>query len=261
MVDILVIGDAHARKGVSNRRFTWLGKLIVDLRVDTVVDMGDWSDMPSLSSYDGAILTGGGRVKKSFHERNYQDDIAAGVEARDRVQSILIKAARKRPRRVSLGGNHDDERVARALENVPELAGTISISDHRRYDYGWEHVPFLEPISINGFVFQHFFESGAMGKPIAGEYPATSLLKKQYHSCVAGHNHMLDEAHRKTADRRKVQAFTAGCYLDPLQVESYAGNANYMWDRGLLWLKGVEKGTCTDGYEWISIERIQREYQ
>jgi hypothetical protein len=259
-MDILVIGDSHAKVGISNRRFSWLGHYIVDTHPDVVVDMGDFSDMPSLSSYDGSLLTGTTRPKASFNGKNYRNDIAVGVDARDRVHTILQRAGRKRPRRVALGGNHDDERILRALENAPELEGTISISDHQREAYGWESVGFLEPIEIGGFVFQHYFESGLMGKPVGGEFPAASLLKKQFYSCVAGHSHLFDESHRKTANRGKVQAFVAGCFLDPLQLEGYAKGANFMWDKGLLRLIDVEKGMCRGGFEWIDISRLQKAY-
>lgn len=259
-MDITVIGDSHARRGISQRRFDWLGELLLDLKPDVVVDMGDWTDMPSLSSYDGSRLTGDVRPKAKFHGRNYKEDINAGIEAREKVQEKFNRAGRKRPHRVSLGGNHDDDRIKRALDFVPELVGTISVDDHLRKEYGWEHVPFLEPFQCGGFTFQHYFESGLMGKAIGGEYPATSHLKKQFGSCVAGHSHLFDESHRKTANRGRVQAFVAGCYLDPLQVEDYAGNANWMWDRGILVMKDVQKGFCHGGFQWISVEAVQRAY-
>src|ERR1043165_5259660 len=97
-IDILVVGDAHAKPGVSNRRFDWLGKYIVETRPKVVVDMGDWSDMESLSSYD--------KGKKSFEGRRYKKDIAAGAEARQRVADHLRRVRQRyAPRLVALGGN------------------------------------------------------------------------------------------------------------------------------------------------------------
>lgn len=257
--DHLYIGDPHARPGISNRRFDWLGSYIVESRPAVVVDLGDWTDYPSLSSYDGSALTGGGRPKTSFEGRRYKADTDAGVEARDRVHTKLQRAGRTRPRRISLGGNHDHDRISRALQFIPELNGTIGIADQRHAEYGWEFVPFLEPIIIDGIVAQHYFTSGLMGRPTGGADPATRILGTQFCSAVAGHNHLFDQAHRVTADKRKVWCFTAGCFLDPEQRESYAGPANDLWDRGLLRLRNVQYGVPSS-IEWIGIDDLRRTY-
>lgn len=260
MSDILVIGDAHARPDIDNRRFTWLGNLIADLKPDLVVDMGDWSDMASLSSYDGSALTGSKRPTKAFEGRRYKADVEAGIDARERIYDVFRRSKKRKPLFVALGGNHDDERISRALNMVPELEGVIGIKDHLRREYGWKHVPFLEPFQYEGFSFSHYMPSGVMGKPIGGEYPATTLLKKQFTSCVVGHSHLFDESHRAKADGGKIQAFVAGCYLAPKQWEHYAGQANQMWDKGILYMKGVEDGFCTGGFNWITVEQIRRVY-
>lgn len=259
-MDILVIGDSHAKPDVSNRRFTWLGKVIVDLKPDVVVDMGDWTDMASLSSYDGSKLTGGGSSKLSFEGRSYRKDVDAGIDARERVHVELQKAGRKRPRRIALGGNHDDQRISRALENVRELEGVIAIGDHQRELFGWEHIKFLDVTEVGGFHFSHYFGSGLLGKPVGGEHPAANLLRTQYTSCVAGHSHLFNEAHRTSPNGKRVQAFVAGCYLDPKQWEGYAGPANYMWSKGLLYMRDVDNGVCRGGYDWISMDRIEKAY-
>lgn len=259
-MDLLIIGDAHAKPGVSNRRFTWLGKLICALQPDVVVDMGDWGDCPSLSSYDGSKLTGSNSPKRSFEGASYKKDIEASVEARDRIHVELQKAGRKRPRRIALGGNHDDQRISRALENVRELEGVISVADHQREAYGWEHVPFLDAIDVGGFLFSHYYVSGSKGQPVSGEHPAANLLKTQHTSCVAGHSHMFNEAHRTSANGKRIQAFVAGCYLDPQQKEHYAGPANWMWSKGLLLMRDVDGGLARGGFEWIPIGKIMKEF-
>ena len=65
----LVIGDAHAKPGVSNDRFEWLGKLVIRVRPDVVINMGDWADMASLCLYD--------KGKRSYEGRRYLEDIEA----------------------------------------------------------------------------------------------------------------------------------------------------------------------------------------
>jgi len=258
--NILVGGDPHAKPGVSQRRFTWLGKVINDLKPDAVVLMGDHADMESLSSYDGSALTGSTRPKASFEGRRYKLDVEAAVEALDRIHIELQKAGRKRPRRIALGGNHDEERISRAVQNVPELRGVLSVADLQFDPYGYEYVPFKDVIDVGGFSFSHFFGSGVMGKAVGGEHPAANILKTQYTSCVAGHSHLFNEAHRTSPKGKRVQAFVAGCFLDPDQWEDYAGPANYMWSKGLLLMRDVDKGACLGGYDWITMDRIQKAY-
>lgn len=259
-MNILVIGDAHCKPSISNRRFDWLGSLLVDLAPDVVVDMGDWADMESLSSYDGSTLTGATKKTKSFEGRNYKRDVEVAVEARDRIHRKLQSAGRKRPRRIALGGNHDDERLRRAVNLVPELSGVVTPKDFQHDSYSWEYIPFGEACTVGGFEFKHYFTSGLMGKPTGGEYPAANLLKTQYRSCIAGHSHLFNESHRTSNGGKRIQAFVAGCYLDPTQVEAYAGPANSMWSKGLLYLRDVDDGVATGGYDWLTIDRIRREY-
>jgi hypothetical protein len=259
-MDLIVVGDPHAKPGVSNRRFTWLGKVICDLKPDAVVLMGDHADMESLSSYDGSALTGSTRPKKSFEGRRYNLDVEAAVEALDRVHVELQKAGRKRPRRIALGGNHDEERISRAVQNVPELEGVLSLKDFQFDKYGYEYVPFKDVFELGGFGFSHFMSSGVMGKPVGGEHPAANLLKTQYTSCVVGHSHVFNEAHRTSAKGKRIQAFVSGCFLDPTQTEHYAGPANAMWSKGLLYMRDVDNGLCRGGYDWITMTRIMKAY-
>lgn len=96
--NILIIPDAHANPKVNPRRFTWLGKLIADLKPDHVVDLGDFADNDSLSGYD--------RGKASFEGRRYAKDIACAHEARGMVDRGMKGMARP-PKLWALCGNHE----------------------------------------------------------------------------------------------------------------------------------------------------------
>jgi len=110
----LVIGDPHAHPDYSNARADWLGKLILDLKPDVVVNMGDTADLASMSSFD--------KGKASFHGRNYQKDIEAHLDFQDRMWHPIKKAKRKLPHRVVLEGNHEN-RIKKAIQYSPELEG------------------------------------------------------------------------------------------------------------------------------------------
>lgn len=64
---ILVIPDCQVKPGVPLDHMSWIGKLIVDKKPDVIVNIGDFADIPSLSSYDVG--------KKSFEGRRYVDDL------------------------------------------------------------------------------------------------------------------------------------------------------------------------------------------
>ncbi len=253
-----VIGDAHAKPGVSNRRFDWLGRLLADRRPDTVIDMGDWEDMPSLSSYD--------KGKASAENRRYIKDVSAGVDARARVNAWidrgnvgLSRRTRYRPRKIALGGNHGEARIARIGEDNPHLEDVCTIEDFQHKKYGWEYSPFLEPFAHGGALFNHYFVKGVMGKPVGGESPALALIKTQFITCFQGHSHLFDYAHRTDPSGQRLHAAHVGCFLDPLQHEDYAGPANALWAKGILLIHNLRKGDF-DGLEWIDMRRIQALY-
>lgn len=252
----LVIPDPHAKHGVNNDRFELAGKLALDRKPDYIWNMGDWFDMPSLSSYD--------KGRKSFEGRRYHQDIAAGRDALKRFAEPIEafnRSKRKngkkqyRPSKKSLIGNHE-ERIIRACEISPELAGTLSYADFGFEEYGWEVHNFLEVVNVDGINFSHYFASGVLGRAIGGEHPAASLLKKQFESCVAGHLHLRDFAQRTTASGNTICGLLAGCFFE--HYEQYAGPANNMWWRGLVMLHEAKDGIFDP--EFISLERLWKLY-
>lgn len=255
---MVIIGDAHAKPGVSNRRFDWLGRYIADERPDVVVSIGDWFDMPSLCSYDEG--------KACFEGRRYKADIAAGVDALARVDRCIRKVNHKRaiarrykPRLMMVMGNHDEARVKRAVQDDAKLEGLISTDDFQLARFGWESTPFLETLTVGGIAFAHYFTSGIMGRPVGGESPALSLIRKKFSSTCQGHSHLFEMAHRHDPRWNRVWGIICGCYLDPDQHEEYAGQANNMWSRGLLTLRNVHDGDF-ESFEWTGMDALQRRY-
>jgi hypothetical protein len=102
----VILPDPHAKPGVSNRRAEWAGKFINDIRPDTVVSLGDVCDFESLCSYD--------KGRKSFQGRTYKADIDAHSDFQDRLWSVVRKAKKRLPRRITLIGNHE-QRITRAM--------------------------------------------------------------------------------------------------------------------------------------------------
>lgn len=244
----LIIPDSHAHPSHSNERFTWLGKLIRDIKPDVVVNIGDMADMVSLCHYE--------KGKASFEGMRYSKDIAVAVEANDRVWSEVRKAKKKQPRKIFTLGNHE-ERINRAIEqDAAQLQGVIGIEDLQLDHYGYETYPFLTPVDVDGVLYSHYFTSGVMSRPIGGEHMAYSLITKKLASCTQGHAHTRDFAERTTADGRKILGMSVGCYVD--YEADYAGQANKMWWSGVVVKRNVEQGNYD--HQWISMNQIKKEY-
>ena len=258
-INILVIPDAHASPKHNNSRFDLLGKHIVETQPEVIVCIGDFADMESLCSYD--------KGKKSFEGRRYKKDVEVTIDAQNRMFAPLkeynkrmkeTKHKQYKPRLIMCMGNHDEARINRLVSSQAELEGIVSLKDLKFEEFGWEVVPFLEPIIVNGVAFAHYFTTGIMGKAISGEHPAYTMISKMHMSCVAGHSHIRSFAERTAADGRRLVGMVVGCFLDEDQHEEYAGQANKMWWRGLVTMKDVQNGEYEP--EFINIKQLKKKY-
>lgn len=243
----IVIPDSHARPGFNNDRYDWLASLIVDIKPDVVVDIGDWFDMESLSSYD--------KGKKSFEGRRYNKDIEIGIEAQDRLLVPILKQKRKLPRFIRTLGNHEN-RINKAVNLAPELDGLLTTEDFQSKEYRWEEIPFNQPIEVDGIHYCHHFPSGAMGKPVGGENIGRMLIQKKHASCTQGHSHLLDYSIRTSLGGKKVHGLSVGCFFD--YEMDYAGPVNAIYDRGVVIKTNVVDGNYD--FRWISIQQLKDTY-
>lgn len=234
---ILVIPDAQVKPGVPLNHLRWLGNYIVKKRPDIIVNIGDFADMASLSSYD--------QGKKSFEGRRYTNDIEAVHEAMgvllEPLWNLQSRQERNKKRvyepemHLTLG-NHEN-RIDRAINNDPKLEGLISTKDLRYEELGWTVHPFLDVINVSGISFSHYFVSGTAGRPAS---TANAQLNKTHNSCIAGHQQGLQIATGKRADGTLLTSIIAGSFY--LHEEEYLGNqGNNHW-RGALMLHGCENG-------------------
>lgn len=246
-----IIPDLHVKPGTSNRRANWIGRAIVDLKPDVVVQLGDAADMESLSSYD--------KGTKAFQGRSYRSDIEAHADFQDRLWSTVRASKKRLPHRVILEGNHE-HRIKRAINLQPELEGTISYDD-LQLDHWYDHVVPYEgatpgSVVLDGVWYAHFLVSGVSGRPISGEHLAYSLLAKHHASCVVGHNHTLDYCVRTRVDGGRIQALCAGCCQE--HMADFAGEAQKLWWKGIIVLDNVEEGRFD--LRTITLDSLKKEY-
>jgi predicted phosphodiesterase len=252
---ILVIPDSHAKPGIPNHRYEWLGRMVVDIKPDYVVNLGDLWDMHSLNSFEKP-------GSKSFNGASYWKDIDVGLDGMLRFHNQIdeynkgTKEENKyNPELIFCMGNHEN-RISKFIDSEPRFEEIISTKDLRLSDMGWEEVPFLVPKKIHGCSFAHYFTSGVMGRPISGLHQAASLLTKQFGTCIQGHTHTYDHSVRTDSMGKSLHGLVAGCYFE--HSESWAGPANQMWRRGLSVLHNVKSGDFD--VEWIGMERIKAKY-
>lgn len=234
----IVIPDCQIKPGVPLEHLDWIAQYVIKCKPDVLVLIGDWADMPSLSSYDVGL--------KSFEGRTYRADILAANDALQRfmapIEAELARIKRRKLKRWNLRlivtlGNHE-HRISRAIEQDRKLDGLISTDDLFFKQFGFEVYPFLQPVVVDGVVYCHYFCSGVMGRPIT---TAKALLTKLHQSCFAGHQQERDIAYGKRADGSRITGIIAGCCY--LHDESYLNpQTNNVW-RGLYVLNEVHEGS------------------
>jgi len=249
----LVIPDCQVKPNNSVDYLRWIGEYAVDKKPDVIVCIGDFADMPSLSSYDVG--------KKAFEGRTYKSDIKAvhkGMEALmspiQAEQQRLIEGKRKRwmPRLVLTLGNHED-RITRAVEWDRKLEDLVSLHDLKYEDYGWEVYPFLDVVVIDGIAYSHYFASGVMGRPVTS---AQALINKKHMSCFAGHQQGRQIAYSRRADGKEITAIIAGsCYEHNEDYLNSQGNQHW---RGIYMLHEVDDGSFDEMA--VSLNYLRKQY-
>jgi hypothetical protein len=253
MSEHLVIPDTQVKPGVDTTHLEWAGKYAADKKPDVIIMIGDWWDMASLSSYD--------RGTKGYEGRRYYKDIESGNKAMDQFMAPILKEqnkqrkAKKRlwePRLVFTMGNHE-HRIERAINEDPKLEGLISYDDFNLQNYGWEVVPFLQPLVVDGVAYCHYFTSGVMGRPVSN--PKLMLAKKMM-SCTMGHVQDRDIAFAKRADGKRLTGLFAGIYYQ--HDEEYLNpQTNGSWS-GIWYKHEVEDGAYDEMP--VSIRYLEERY-
>lgn len=257
MATHLVIPDPHATPDHPNTRFDFLGKLILDRRPDAVICLGDWANMDSLCSYD--------KGKKSFEGRRWLADVEASHDANRRLMAPLreynnrkreLKEKQYRPSFYMLGGNHDDGRISKVVQDSPEYEGLVDIDALDYEGWGWEYIPFKENLELDGVTYCHYQPSGVMGNPISGFNIGRLLLNKLHKSCTVGHSHLWSEATDMVGDSRRIWGLSAGCYLD--YTPTYATHVKKWWWAGAVLKHGVRDGDYD--MERLSLRKLTELY-
>lgn len=227
---------------------------MVEKKPDKVICIGDFADMPSLSSYDVG--------KKSFEGRRYTSDITAALDGMTTLLAPLKeynqKAKKNKEKQYTPElhltlGNHEN-RINRAVENDPKLEGILKIEDLGYENFGWKVYPFLEIALLDGIAYSHYFVTGVAGRP-AGT--AAAQLRKTNMSSIAGHQQGRQVAYTTKADGSCITAIIAGsCYTHEEDYMSPQGNKHW---RGVIMLHEVEDGHFDEMF--VSLNYLKDRYE
>ena len=259
----LMIPDTQVKPQVPLDHLDWIGQYIVEKQPDVIVQIGDWYDLPSLSSWD--------KGKKSFEGRRYKADIEAGHDALERLERPMeeynarrrrMKERQYKPEKHVTWGNHED-RADRVAESMPELDGVVGT--HQMTEFwearGWHCHPFRHVVDIDGIWYTHFVSNPMTGKPLGGM--AETRLKNVGNSFTMGHQQTYLTAIRYVGARMQRALIAGACYLHD---EHYKGpdshqsmmSGNHHW-RGIIVKHEVEDGSYN--LMEVSLDKLCRKYE
>lgn len=257
MTSHLFIPDTQVKPGVNIDHIKALGNYIVDHKPDVIICIGDWFDLPSLSSYES-------KGSKYFHDKTYREDIDAGINAMwwlmnpltaFNINAVIRKKKTYKPRLIYTLGNHE-QRIIRAINESPILQGTIGYKDLQLENYGWEVYDYLQVVEIDKILYSHYFinPDSLMSKPIGGTIE--NKLRLLGHSFSMGHQQKRQYGIRYDGRGQEIHGLVAGAF--------YTHNEDYLGPQGNNYWRGVVyKHEVRDGrYDpcFISVDYLIREW-
>jgi hypothetical protein len=207
----LVIPDAQIKAGGQTIHCDWAANAVLEYRPDVIIVIGDWWDLPSLSTHDAP-------GSKEAEGRRVRPDIDAGNEAFERFSkpirarmARLVAGHRRRwePECHFLMGNHED-RLSRAIARDPKWEGMLSLDALKTP--GFQRHQFLKIVQVDGIKYCHYFPNPYSGKPIGGTI--VSRLNNIGSSFTQGHQQGFLYASKQYPDHVKHGLVCGRFYLE-----------------------------------------------
>lgn len=223
----------------------WISQLIMDTLPDVIVNIGDWYDMHSLSSWD--------KGTRNFEKRRYSADIESGNLGLEILEAPLLRYNKKRaknkkaqylPEKHYTLGNHE-HRADRMAQKFPEFYGTVGTEEITQHweDRGWNVHKFLHAEEIDGIVYVHFVPNPMTGKPLGGMIE--TRLKNVGRSFTMGHQQIFAYGNRYIGSQITHGLIAGSCYMHDEEYKGPAGSSvisgNHHW-RGVVLKHQVRNG-------------------
>ena len=252
----IMIPDCQVTPDTPTDHLEWIGKYIVEQKPDVIVNIGDFADMESLSSYD--------KGRRQFEGRRYIKDIDCARKAMARLMKPLeeynekraqYKEKKYRPELHLTLGNHE-YRIQRAIDGQAELDGVMGLMDLCYEDFGWTVHPFKEVAVIDGVHYSHYFYNPQNGRAFGGQSIDTRLKNIGF-SFTMGHQQVSMTGQRYLNNGQRIRGLVCGaCYLHD---ESYIGPQGNAYWRGIFVKHEVKNGEY-DLME-VSLDYLCRRYE
>lgn len=249
----LIIPDTQIRPGSDTTHIGWAANAILEYRPDVIVIIGDWWDLPSLSTHDapGSKEAEGRRVKPDIDVGNEAFLKLVGPLQTKRLRLMAGHRKQWHPECHFLFGNHEN-RLERAIFRDPKWEGVISSASLETP--GFQRHPFLKIVEIDGIKYCHYFPNPYNGRPIGGTI--VNRLNAIGGSFVQGHQQGFLYASKQYPDH---VAHGLVCGRFYLHHESYRPEdvQTSEWN-GIVVLNEVRNGT----YDLmpLSIDYLRRKF-
>lgn len=252
----LVIPDCQVTPDTPTDHLRWIGLYIIEKRPDVIVNLGDFADMESLSSYDeGKMQAEGRRIMKDINASKAAMAVLLKPMSDMNNKKRSWKEKLYSPEMHFMLGNHE-HRITRCIECDAKFDGLFSLESLGYEESGWTVHPFLKPKEIDGVHYCHYFCNPLSGKPIGGEN-ILLRIKKIGLSFVQGHQQVYMIGCHSLSNGKRIRGLVQGaCYLHD---EDYRGfQSNNEW-RGVFMLHEVENGDYS--LMEISLDYLCRRYE
>lgn len=252
----LVIPDMQVKPDVPLDHIDWIAAYAVEKRPDVIVNLGDFADMPSLSTYD--------QGKKEMEGRRYIADIDSVLTAMDRLTKPIRAASQRTvdrhlkrwfPEMHFTLGNHEN-RIDRAISNDAKLDGILGLHSLEYEKFGWEVHPFLKPVCVDGVWYCHYFYNPMTGRAYGGQSMDTRLKSIGF-SFTMGHQQGKLAGSRELNNGSVVRGLVVGsCYMHDEDYKGPQGNGHW---RGII----MKTEVCNGQYDLmeISLDYLCRKYE
>ena len=240
---ILAFTDPHASIGLSNERFTWLGKLAAKVKPDVINCAGDWCNWDAFSSHEKA-----GTIKYA-DKPTFAQEFPVFADSVERISAEFPEGYT--PEMYCQFGNHE-ERIYTYENMNPVSQGMFTSQVEDTFNkHGWQTTPYGAHVFIHGIKFTHS-DFNAMNKTKAISRIKTDATCDQY----SGHTHKLVNE-LVTKDSGAFRVMNGGCFMPHGYRPKYTLNADDWWYGCQILM--VTEGRLVSAKE-ISILELEAEY-
>lgn len=169
----------------------------MEYKPDVIVVIGDWWDLPSLSTHDapGSKEAEGRNVLSDIEAGNKGFELLVGPMRREMARIASNRKRKWQPECHFTLGNHED-RLTRAISRDPKFDGLLTLDSLKTP--GFQRHPYLKIVNLDGFRYCHYFPNPFTGRPIGG-----TIINRLNHiggSFVQGHQQGFQYASKAYPD-------------------------------------------------------------